>query len=170
MFDIIANIKELKGLSISKVLVFSSFILIVLSFIRKNIPDVNGDFLKTLSFFSKKFGYENWSSILLIFQIVLAAIVVVLFFLYLFCLIVYSVYWKRQRNAPFLNALREDWMLNKLPAYLVLSSVSYLNLIGYYFVLEIKTIDYFIPMIISISFSFLLFLAFLGKYLIQNSD
>ncbi|AZS15348.1 hypothetical protein [Paenibacillus lutimineralis] len=170
MFDFIANLKELKDLSISKVLIFSSFILLVLAYVRKNMPEMNSDFLETLAFFSKKLGYEDWKSLFSIIQIISAGIVLVLFTVYILCLILYMFYWEKQKNAPYLNAQRKQWVQSKAPVYLMLSCAFYLNLVGYYYVLEIDIINYSVPLIISTLVLMTGVLGILGKYVLQNYD
>ncbi|WP_339820530.1 hypothetical protein MKZ15_05720 [Paenibacillus sp. FSL R7-0216] len=170
MFDLIGNLKELKNLSISKVLVFSSFVVLILGYVKHNMPGINKDFLKTLSFFSKKFDFNEWKSILLIIQVISAGVVIVLFIVYLLSLIIFATYWNKQSNAPILRGIRKEWVQSKLPVYSIISCAIYLNLIGYYAVFEIEPINYQIPIIISTVVILSASLAFFGKYIIQNYD
>ncbi|AZK47228.1 hypothetical protein [Paenibacillus lentus] len=170
MFDVVANLRELKDLSISKVLIFTSFVLLVLTYIRKNMPEINNEFLDTLALFSKKIGYEEWKSLFSIIQIISAGLVLVLFIVYILCLFLYAIYWGKQDNAPNLRIQRRQWVQNKIPVYTMLSCAFYLNLIGYYYVLEIDIINYYVPLTISLLVLMTGLIAIFGKYAIQNYD
>lgn len=90
--DIIANLKEMKNLSIPKLLVFTSLVLLILLYVRSYIPSLHNEFLDTLELFSIKLGFNDWKSILSIIQVMSAIAVIVLFVILVLSMLLYAFY------------------------------------------------------------------------------
>lgn len=136
--NILENLKEFKDLSISKLLIVTTFILIVLGFIRELIPDVYSEFLKTLTHFSQKTDFETWKSIFPIIQIISGSIVLALCMFFIIQMVAFYRIWEKTKDsAPNLYEKRQQSYSNTAN-YLVVSAVGYFNVIGYYDILKIE--------------------------------
>ncbi|WP_340033481.1 hypothetical protein NST50_24635 [Paenibacillus sp. FSL E2-0202] len=169
MFDLIGNLREFKNLTLLKLLIFSTFVLLLLVFVREFMPTLFIDFLETVSYFSKKLNYEKWKSVLPLIQILFGALVVMFTVAFIIALFLYEFYWKKQRNAPYLNGERTVWISIKFPSYLLLTALLYINLIGYFNILEIETLAYQAPIYISGIILIMTSLAGVAK-LLQSTD
>lgn len=127
MFELISNLKELKDFTISKVFIVTSILLILLGLTKLLFSNEYDEFLIAVSYLSEKIYFEEWSSVIIMLQLLTELLVVVSLISYV--VVGMSITYFSNRNDEYKNT--RVTLLNVTGKTFLLSMVGAFNILGY---------------------------------------